>query len=170
MYGGASYINCFNPRTHVGCDCVLNTHHLGIVTFQSTHPRRVRHPEFRNYCPRSWFQSTHPRRVRLTEPLNGSQPPKFQSTHPRRVRLNMYNVKQTTYSFNPRTHVGCDRRQLRRWMAVPWFQSTHPRRVRRRVAGVAVVYVEFQSTHPRRVRHNKAGLLRLRSVSIHAPT
>ena len=32
------------------------------------------------------------------------------------------------------------------------FQSTHPRRVRRRVAGVAVVYVEFQSTHPRRVR------------------
>lgn len=33
----------------------------------------------------------------------------FQSTHPRRVRLMVLMLRTVFLSFNPRTHVGCDR-------------------------------------------------------------
>ena len=35
---------CFNPRTHVGCDPSFLISQSSIKEFQSTHPRRVRHP------------------------------------------------------------------------------------------------------------------------------
>ena len=58
------------------------------------------------------------------------------------------------YSFNPRTHVGCD--ALKLWMlnGTLLFQSTHPRRVRREPASSHQRCFWFQSTHPRRVRRS----------------
>ena len=97
----------FNPRTHAGCDltaacvCVL----LG---FQSTHPRRVRRIAGRKSWQLTTFQSTHPRRVRRASTVMVASPVMFQSTHPRRVRLSHIHNIRCWYSFNPRTHAGCD--------------------------------------------------------------
>ena len=78
-------LQCFNPRTHAGCDETsdpLATHILVSIhaptqgatggtpdstdtdTFQSTHPRRVRRFKARKAATMFMFQSTHPRRVR----------------------------------------------------------------------------------------------------------
>ena len=74
-------------------------------------------------------------------------------------------------SFNPRTHTGCDLRNLRVFGSLGGFQSTHPH-------GVRLSYIEevhpndwFQSTHPHGVRPwNFRTDIRLSIVSIHAPT
>ena len=76
---------CFNPRTHVGCD-------LNVVV----------------NCFPLQFQSTHPRRVRPYYEVILDIHLMFQSTHPRRVRPTLYRYLLMHYSFNPRTHVGCD--------------------------------------------------------------
>ena len=55
-------------------------------------------------------------------------------------------------SFNPRTHVGCDPAAHPSPNRTQWFQSTHPRRVRRCFSGFLLFSLRFQSTHPRRVR------------------
>ena len=56
------------------------------------------------------FQSTHPRRVRRDMCDGRSCYLRFQSTHPRRVRLPLTSLIRLSYdSFNPRTHVGCDK-------------------------------------------------------------
>ena len=34
--------NGFNPRTHTGCDCAMTLRHRTYVVFQSTHPHGVR--------------------------------------------------------------------------------------------------------------------------------
>ena len=54
------------------------------------------------------FQSTHPRRVRQNLSLLQQAVLVFQSTHPRRVRLSLQSIVGQGKSFNPRTHVGCD--------------------------------------------------------------
>ena len=81
----------FNPRTHVGCDLPASVcpHRLPISihaptwgatvrlsgtrfvqSFQSTHPRGVRHEQIQNLTEIIKFQSTHPRGVRrLMMPL-----------------------------------------------------------------------------------------------------
>ena len=96
-------------------------------------------------------------------------------------------------SFNPRTHTGCDLRNLRVFGSLggfqsthphgvrlsyieevhpnDWFQSTHPHGVRLYSAYEADCNFEFQSTHPHGVRPwNFRTDIRLSIVSIHAPT
>ena len=154
-HGKSDNAQCFNPRTHVGCDCAV---WLFCIVLKSFNPR------------------TH---VGCDE--GGLRPEpcqrEFQSTHPRRVRQLAFGVVMSEFSFNPRTHVGCDPERL---LPFPWekeFQSTHPRRVRPQQrppvsvlhpcfnprthvgcdSGLPVTGARrpgFQSTHPRRVRHN----------------
>ena len=55
----------FNPRTRVGCDYQGQRYGGCAATFQSTHPRGVRHATFGRAMPNGdVFQSTHPRGVR----------------------------------------------------------------------------------------------------------
>ena len=69
---GATYIyagtnaGCmsFNPRTHAGCDLVLNCSVFVVNMFQSTHPRGVRLLPVITNNSHAMFQSTHPRGVR----------------------------------------------------------------------------------------------------------
>ena len=56
------------------------------------------------------------------------------------------------WSFNPRTHIGCDLLRFGVWSPLQQFQSTHPHRVRPFEIDRQIVEVEFQSTHPHRVR------------------
>ena len=98
---------CFNPRTHVGCDTLINQNIFNIRGFQSTHPRGVRQKMTRLLVYFVLFQSTHPRGVRrlltgitscsqvsIHAPTWGAtnhwqedlQLRLFQSTHPRGVR------------------------------------------------------------------------------------
>ena len=82
----------FNPRTHVGCDLQMSEEEKANSSFQSTHPRGVRHYFGYDRAALSQFQSTHPRGVR---PRSAHRIPFL-------------------HCFNPRTHVGCDRRPS--WM------------------------------------------------------
>jgi len=76
----------FNPRTHVGCDTEGLVVTASDMEFQSTHPRGVRR------CQRCGFPILNP----------------FQSTHPRGVRHSGVSQVAILTCFNPRTHVGCD--------------------------------------------------------------
>ena len=119
-----------------------------MIEFQSTHPRGVRREQFLNFLNAEAFQSTHPRGVRLgfsslhfaTEEISIhaptwgatcvnvpiSQEAIFQSTHPRGVRLCCCFFTNAKIHFNPRTHVGCDDRQVRRRLHVLYFNPrTH---------------------------------------------
>ena len=79
--------NCFNPRTHIGCDVVGE-------------PRMWRSARFN---PR-----THIGCDVITPKASSAQ--KFQSTHPHRVRhIVQYDFWRQYHCFNPRTHIGCDR-------------------------------------------------------------
>ena len=122
------------------------------------------------------FQSTHPRRVRLHLSRKLNKCLLFQSTHPRRVRLEFPVSYFLIFSFNPRTHVGCDDAlalhgsTLRSFnprthvgcdcpfpcmpQRYTMFQSTHPRRVRLGKWFYFDWFRVFQSTHPRRVRQH----------------
>ena len=145
---------------------------LAVITFQSTHPRRV-WPLFLSYKIKvSLFQSTHPRRVWHSSKNCMSIPERFQSTHPRRVWPQRDITATSKNSFNPHTHAGCDynllfdcrnhtvsihtptqgvtQQQLRTMFCLE-FQSTHPRRVWHVRRGFSCYNRKFQSTHPRRV-------------------
>ncbi len=51
---------------------------------------------------------------------------RFQSTHPHGVRRNLVRVFEKTFSFNPRTHMGCDRYKQRSKTASDGFNPrTH---------------------------------------------
>ena len=54
--------------------------------------------------------------------------------------------------FNPRTHIGCDLMQDVRPLEADPFQSTHPHRVRLLSNTDDLGLTKFQSTHPHRVR------------------
>ena len=99
---------CFNPRTHAGCDIAPAYPSFGFVSFNPrTHAGCDCGSEIDVTLPCE-FQSTHPRRVRLLRSNLPIQCVLFQSTHPRRVRpYNVSNPKQMR-CFNPRTHAGCD--------------------------------------------------------------
>ena len=65
--------------------------------------------------PNDWFQSTHPHGVRQVSAGTKITTVMFQSTHPHGVRLIIscfYPVP--VYRFNPRTHTGCDSREIKR--------------------------------------------------------
>ena len=63
-----------------------------------------------------------------------------------------------SYSFNPRTRVGCDPRSALN--SAPWakFQSTHPRGVRQARHSQRRPVGQFQSTHPRGVRRSRGSV------------
>ena len=185
--------SCFNPHTHEGCDLIDVLLLLLLLSFQSTHPRRVWQinnrllTKLRSFNPHTHegcdimiallmshplvFQSTHPRRVWLVISIHLYNINMFQSTHPRRVWLSEINRSHVHLCFNPHTHEGCDLLECSTNGNVKKFQSTHPRRVWLHVFVFLSRFVLFQSTHPRRVWH----FLALRGgfgvgVSIHTPT
>ena len=98
------------------------------------------------------FQSTHPHRVRLSIGTRFRPLYLFQSTHPHRVRLNVGVGSTNVTSFNPRTHIGCDKLLPLMQAKVFVFQSTHPHRVRLCGNNDRQNRERFQSTHPHRVR------------------
>ena len=102
-------VDCFNPRTHVGCDRIRSPCPTLSRGFQSTHPRGVRQRVINAVNLGDMFQSTHPRGVRRCDGHGSRTVRTFQSTHPRGVR------QSTTF-----------------WpLHSTLFQSTHPRGVRR---------------------------------------
>ena len=161
----------FNPRTHEGCDRIYQVHANGFRRFQSTHPRGVR---------------------LVTSPL-ATLSCSVSIHAPTRGATSRWASTSTAHTcFNPRTHEGCDIRQLsevynkRVSIHAPTrgatsglirnpsrasFQSTHPRGVRLGV-GVAVEGVEKVSIHaPTRGATGIAFASHLLGlVSIHAPT
>ncbi len=144
--------------------------------------------------PKSYsFQSTHPRGVRHLLGDSMSFGVLFQSTHPRGVRHFITFVKSFHCCFNPRTHAGCDyipngwaaplilfqstHPRGVRLLKYPFplhinlFQSTHPRGVRQQQIMLITLDLQFQSTHPRGVRLSYTCYKDRRNiVSIHAPT
>ena len=77
------------------------------------------------------FQSTHPYRVRHCNEQMPVLAQLFQSTHPYRVRRNVrWFSSFFAFSFNPRTHTGCDSKMFFDVVLDFTFQSTHPYRVR----------------------------------------
>ena len=77
--------------------------------FQSTHPHGVRQSLFLSKDATCLFQSTHPHGVRQKLQNRNKYQYEFQSTHPHGVRLSRWILIHERLSFNPRTHMGCDR-------------------------------------------------------------
>ena len=146
-----------------------------IQQFQSTLPRRERHPQGRNFLSSFFtFQSTLPRRERRLVEAYCLEMKKFQSTLPRRERpYNVIAPHLPTKYFNPRSHEGSDAvgavpsmlRKIsihaptkgatdsaRDKFTAEQFQSTLPRRERHRPAHHGNPKLIFQSTLPRRER------------------
>ena len=122
---------CFNPRTHTGCDFRTYAHLVGWLAVSIHAPTRG--ATFMAHLSKIFteqFQSTHPHGVRpfgcLTEPWHSE----FQSTHPHGVR------RLRPSSLAERI----------------WFQSTHPHGVRPWQHNNMVATSMFQSTHPHGVR------------------
>ena len=131
----------FNPRTYKGCDPSPPSVPCLPLSFQSTHPRGVRHQAQTTCLKSGMFQSTHPRGVRLGRLGRMLGNTQFQSTHPRGVRR--FVVPRRISQF--------------------LFQSTHPRGVRQQPTKAKPEQPRFQSTHPRGVRRGIAGLVACRN-------
>ena len=143
------YRDCFNPRTHTGCDalsltldcpwtCFNPRTHTGCdIFFSASGPNH------------SVFQSTHPHGVRLRVPP-ATALALFVSIHaPTRGATSSSSISSDAYM----------------------FQSTHPHGVRRYSKVASFSRNEFQSTHPHGVRRRCISRPhRLLAVSIHAPT
>ena len=148
----------FNPRTHTGCDV-----RKGVTPIPNSTPRF--NPRTHTGCdtsgcgyrieePTGWFQSTHPHGVRLTPHSNNADIIMFQSTHPHGVRLPLAVIFIPLWSFNPRTHTGCDDLLSFSLSSQAMFQSTHPHGVRLILLSCHSCHSVFQSTHPHGVRPN----------------
>ena len=140
-------LRSFNPRTHMGCDIKKGVYgYRELVSIHApTWGATVRIN--RSFSVRL-FQSTHPHGVRPLLITENGLPIKFQSTHPHGVRLRVVMNNILHRSFNPRTHVGCDRPRCPARTAFPGF---NPR-----------THVGCDRTHP--------WPSSMRQVSIHAPT
>ena len=77
---------CFNPRTYMRCDRLLEVSGNSEIVFQSTHLHEVRRPR----CRHRWRQCP------------------FQSTHLHEVRRIARSITRSTACFNPRTYMRCD--------------------------------------------------------------
>ena len=160
----------------MGCDFRGSLSLSAVSSFQSTHPRGVRHlykiecsgcSRVSIHAP-AWgatngaplwstgylqFQSTHPRGVR---PLFGGiflRRFGFQSTHPRGVRHQTLTDGSTVTEVSIHAPAwGATGLDLFAMKMVFWFQSTHPRGVRRDDNAFKTSSLLFQSTHPRGVR------------------
>ena len=140
----------FNPRTRMGCDCLVKIKDSGKPLFQSTHPHGVRHVFC--CCGARRCVSIHAPAWGATRKSTG---------------------ERFSLSFNPRTRMGCDKDaylfsgpykvsiHAPAWGATHvfvhagthrMFQSTHPHGVRRITILKILVMPKFQSTHPHGVR------------------
>ncbi len=147
---------CFNPRTHAGCDKVASTTDDGNLWFQSTHPRGVRlerpvitissfyrfNPRTHAGCDRKPKSHSKLLQVSIHAPTRGATGDGFtgkdikRSFNPRtHAGCDMENAESllSVCCFNPRTHAGCDQICLTKSRCRFVFQSTHPRGVRHHV-------------------------------------
>ncbi len=96
----------FNPRTREGCDCA-SLRFSSTISFQSTHPRGVRHiRKIINRIPKSFNPRTR-------EGCDGKEIAKITklpvSIHaPARGATKVKKLKEIVGGFNPRTREGCD--------------------------------------------------------------
>ena len=141
--------DCFNPRTHTGCD--------GIDT-------AARQEAFR-FNPRTHTGCDFAKKVSKTFLF---------CFNPRTHTGCDENIEAIRQGINVSIHAptrGATEMQLEAQKLEAQFQSTHPHGVRLVVSTLKMVAMLFQSTHPHGVRH--ARLLRSKAgyqVSIHAPT
>ena len=148
----SSVLNCFNPRTHTGCDLAFDIYLL-FVRFQSTHPHGVRlvpASAFRDLTKVSIHAPTRGatfdavyscffRYVSIHAPTRGATMPLYIPSLPFEVSIHaptrgatmlVCSYFRSTQSFNPRTHTGCDKNIQGLEHFVGQFQSTHPHGVR----------------------------------------
>ena len=129
---GLSYKpSSFNPRTHAGCDILLL--HFSIFLQVSIHaPTRGATIVDVSFSVESKVSIHAPTRGATVVSNVGKWFAGFQSTHPRGVRLLPIQTVILYFSFNPRTHAGCDLRSSQGLFPRSRFQSTHLRGVRLR--------------------------------------
>jgi len=191
--GSSCGMGCFNPRTHVGCDCV--SHFERLVRCVSIHA-----PTWGATCvcvessfaddvsihAPTWGATELPCflhggfKVSIHAPTWGATirlssltlfVSAFQSTHPRGVRLEDLLRADNSIMFQSTHPRGVRPIERDCYNAIRMFQSTHPRGVRRSFRVSSMEGSRFQSTHPRGVRHRRPCCNRLGyGVSIHAPT
>ena len=122
--------NDFNSRTHVECDII---HRFDSLVKQiSTHALTWS-------ATKSYF-------VRRLDSQISTHALTWSATH----LFHCYNY--TTFHFNSRTHVECDRIQIHMLPVLPEFQLTHSRGVRHGKVLFCGKDVAFQLTHSRGVR------------------
>ena len=165
----------FNPRTPVGCDPTRISARSTSIYFNPRTPVGCDHP----VCLVAWarFISIHaPQWGATMKRRNMDTRQVFQSTHPSGVRLRPAAVPAGGWHFNPRTPVGCDRREpptgrsvryfnprtpvgcdyLRRLMRAPHrdFNPRTPVGCDEANGTVTMLGNPFQSTHPSGVRQS----------------
>ena len=99
---------CFNPRTHMGCDTIqLRSHALDIVSIHAP-TWGATHHSFRGVNLNISFNPRTHMGCDFISATCSRCTVRFQSTHPHGVRPEKIR-RYTQYSgFNPRTHMGCD--------------------------------------------------------------
>ena len=97
------------------------------------------------------FQSTHSHGVRPLFNLHLTSFHVFQSTHSHGVRPNILTISKRHASFNPRTHMECDKK-VSPYSPEIKFQSTHSHGVRLINLNHSRRVERFQSTHSHGVR------------------
>ena len=122
---------CFNPRTHMGCDCKEDSYCLAVFTVSIHAPTWGATQMISWYIMAKAFQSTHPHGVRLFFPSSpitrddvSIHAPTWGATLNAARCLNWKTVSihaptwgataggrrmtEEEKGFNPRTHMGCD--------------------------------------------------------------
>ena len=141
-------VDCFNPRTRMGCDRIP-------LPLQAVHIR---------------FQSTHPHGVRQMVKIGHLGLQRFNPRTRMGCDIKAIISKHFIGGFNPRTRMGCDGVRYMQYREDIMFQSTHPHGVRLDFILNHTKAFQFQSTHPHGVRPiaDKAEFAK-GIVSIHAP-
>ena len=162
------------------------------MTFQSTHPRRVRRPlppsarkraEISIHAPAKGATAAgaasttcafyfNPRTREGCDPQRTGRSAGSCDFNPRTREgcdISPRGRSDRSAHFNPRTREGCDEDYTPVIDPETGFQSTHPRRVRRHFGQFQISSFTFQSTHPRRVRRGFDYSKALCDISIHAP-
>ena len=128
-------LDCFNPRTHTGCDNAWSKA-LPLRRVSIHAPTRGATLIDCVYGKYTWVSIHAPTRGATTVQTQGLKVcDKFQSTHPHGVRPLESTILYIRSRFNPRTHTGCDPVVTLPIDIFGEFQSTHPH-------GVRLVYKE----------------------------
>ena len=166
-----SFNDCFNPRTHTGCDKYGVEKGQRRFLFQSTHPHGVR--------LKSKYKNKKEQKVSIHAPTRGAT---FSRSFTIRVsevsihaptrgatRFEQTSNKSSSVSIHAPTRGATHNAAFLVQNVV--FQSTHPHGVRQGGQNLGIGGKWFQSTHPHGVRLKGFVVTITRdSVSIHAPT